>query len=473
MPTVPVPLFNEVYRNVNGVELRDKTEYLMNGYIDEQGATHGRPGLETFIDLGLGSGARIDGLFWWKQTGCVLAVADGKLFKVTYPSQIATKTNLYGSDRLNQNAKVSFAQDGSYAFMANGGSILKTDGTNVAEALSDAEAPTTADDVVYLDTYLLANESGTGRFRYSEVGDTLSWRSIARASAMGYPDDISALKIYNREIYLFGAESVEFWENDGASPFARVPGGALQVGCIAPKSIVVTSDGVYWLNHNREFVVFNGQSVEQLSTPYDKELESFSAVSDCRGEYLKIDGHGFFFWSFPSEQRTLVYNLTDKTWSEWGVFNSETAKYSHWLAADYCYAPAWGLHLVGDRSNSVIYKMASSLYDDDGDAIRLVRRSGHIDYGTSQRKRSRRMRFRAKRGHAGTTRTPQLMVRWKDDNKSWSNERWYSLGDQGDTDLVVEIGPTGIYKTRQYEFVCTDPVPVIFLYAEEDIDVLR
>lgn len=51
MPTVKVPLFSPVYRNVEGEEASDTTWQLIDGYTDELGYSRRRPGLEFFCDL--------------------------------------------------------------------------------------------------------------------------------------------------------------------------------------------------------------------------------------------------------------------------------------------------------------------------------------------------------------------------------------------------------------------------------------
>ena len=68
--------------------------------------------------------------------------------------------------------------------------------------------------------------------------------------------------------------------------------------------------------------------------------------------------------------------------------------------------------------------------------------------------------------------TPYLMIRWRDDNKDWSREVRIDLGDIGQTEAMRRLNLTGMFRTRQYEVVCTEDVAVVFCAAEEDIDVL-
>lgn len=72
--------------------------------------------------------------------------------------------------------------------------------------------------------------------------------------------------------------------------------------------------------------------------------------------------------------------------------------------------------------------------------------------------------------NAPVYREPVLMIRWMDDNKGqWSAPRMVGLGGKGDTSLVKAIKKLGSYKTRQYELVWSDEVPVTIAVFDEYI----
>jgi hypothetical protein len=475
MEPIKLPFGTGVYRNVDEMELNDRDAYLMNGYVDELGAIRSFPGLAEWKDLGLGIGAGIDGLYWWEDKACALAVADGKVFKLTYPNQVPTSVDLFNADRLVQNVRASICTNGTYAFLANGGKIGYTDGTADVAFLADTDAPAAVCDVAFIDNYILAF-TPTAKWYWSDISPTpnpLSWNALSYASAAGDADNIVAGRVRNRQVFLFGAKSIERWENDGTTPFSRSPGGFIQSGCIAPSSIVVLEEAIYWLDHRRRMVRWNGNAVERISTPYDKEIQSWSAISDCIGDHIEFNGQSFLKFHFPAAGKTLVYNMTTEKWSERGQWNSASVQYERWQGNAYCYCPAWGIHLVGDRERSIIYSMASNNFDDAGSELRLEMRTGHLDFGSLKKKAVGELRLRCKRGVGLSTRTPKLLLRWRDDNKRWSNQREISLGDVGDREIVRRIQAQGVFDTRQYEIVGSDPVPIIFLGAEQDVEVVE
>jgi hypothetical protein len=469
METVTIPITTGAYKNTDSTMLDEDSLSLYDCYLDEKEATNKRPGLASFVDTG--SAFPIDAVYWWSAKKMLIVVTRGLIFKINYPP--AVPVNITGT-QLQQNARVSFATDGNYLFMANGGAILYTDGTTLTTPISDLDAPTSTTHIAYIDGYLIAN-NGTNNFQYSDANNAFSWQALSTARAAGDPDIISALRILNREIYLFGSQSIEVWENKGALPFARIPGGFIQSGTAAPYSIVVVENGMFWLNNFRRFVQYSGKGVEEISTPYDREIQNFQFVSDCFGERIDISGQSFLAFHFPSANKTLVLNrnTNPNSWSEWCFWDGEAGQYNRWLANSYCYAEDWGLNLVGSRTTGKVYRISSSLYDDDGSPIRAARITGNISYNTLKNKRSEEIRIRAKRGAVSTSTTPQIMFRWRDDNKnSWSSEKWLSLGNLGETDLILKLRRNGVFRTRQYEIASTDSVPFIISQAEEDVTIL-
>lgn len=473
MPTVPVPLFEPILKGVDGIELNEDNFSLFDGYRTAKGGTTSRPGSKALFPASIASGFGIDGMFWWSEKDCVIAVGRGEIWKLTYVSNTPVITSLSaGVPLLNQNTPASIAVDGTYVYACNGGRIVYTTPTGTPAYIVDADAPGACTHVAYLDGYILAID-GSNKFYWSDVNNGLSWNALSFASAAGSSDLLIAMKVLNREIYLFGQRSIEIWENDGATPFARVPGGFIQSGCCAPHAIIADEDSLYWLDNNRRLVRFAGKSVERLSTKFDRELQGLSSVSDAVAFKVDIDGMIFFVFNFPLANRTLVYNATTDDWCEWGKWDYATASYNRWVGGSYCYAEKWGLRLLGRRDTLVVSELSKSYADDDGSPIRLARTTGHIDYGTSRIKQSNELRFRAKRG-AGLGKTnAKLMVRYKIDNRNWSNLKEFSLGNIGEYDLILRDIRRNQFRTKQYEFSATDAVDIVFSQAEEDIEVLR
>lgn len=473
MPTVKVPIFGSVYKGVDGIELNDDNNSLVDGFRTLKGGTAGRPGSLAKFTASTATGFGFDGLFYWSEKDVVMGVAAGEVYQLSYTANTPFITALTGGvPLLNQGSPVSMTVDGTNFYACNGGRIVYTPVGGTPAYIADPDAPTNATHVDFLDGYIIAID-GSNKWYWSDVNAGTSWNALSFASAAGSPDLLNSLKVFNREIYLFGQRSVEVWENDATTPFSRIPGGMIQTGCSAPYAVFSDENSLYWLDDNRRLVRFAGKSIERLSTKFDRELQGLSKVSDAVAFKIQIDGYVFFVFTFKDADRTLVYNQTTDDWCEWGRWIYADAAYERWLGNSYCFAERWGTHLVGRRDKLIVSELSKNYHTDDSDITRLYRLTGHIDYGTSKIKQSNELRFRVKRGAGLSSGTPKLMLRYKIDNRDWSNMKEFSLGKVGEYDIIVRDLRRKQFRTIQYEFSATDAVDLVFSDAEEDIEVLR
>lgn len=472
LETVKLPLFQSTYKNVDGVELNDANASLYNAYRTETGGIQGFPGLELIKDLGISNIHSIDALYFWKEQDCAIAVCNGAVIKLTYDGATMTATSLGGAT-LIPDKPVSFASTGAYLLMANGGPILYTDGTAAVAAIADADAPTAVSHVGYIDGYVLAAKVDTGQFYFSEISDPLDWSALDFASAERAPDNTVALYIFQGEIYLLGKDSIEVWHDDGNNPFSPISGGAIEAGCGAPYAVVKDETGIYTIDDRKRFGRLSQRGFEPLSTAYDKVIQAMSSVEGATAYRIVIAGHSFIQWNFPEGNLTLLYNLIKEDWTELGEWVSASGAFDRWIGNNYCYWPKYNLHLVGSRATDEIYRMRPEVATVDSVNPRFHWKTGHLDFGTTKKKRCSAIRMTMKRGHGASSVTePKLFIRWKDNNRHVSNTHEISLGLAGDTEIVTSIFRTGIFRTRQYEIFGTPGVEIVMRDAEQDLTVM-
>lgn len=474
MAPLTVPIANPVYKSVDEIELNDEQSILYDGYVTETGGIRSRPGSQLMFNQDASTGLGVDGLWYWQDKDIVIAVLGGDISMYTYKQLVPLGIYNTGTGRVMlQNSPVTFATDGTYAFLANGGRIAYFSDTNFQGYIGDTDVPSYVSHVVYLDGYILCNQVGTNKFYWSNVNESTNWAALNFASATGNTDSIIAIHVLNREIYLFGSRTIEIWENDGTTPFSRIPGGMIECGCSAPYSVIIDENNIYWLDHKRRLVMYDGKNVQTIGTKYDKEIQGLMSVADCRAFKMDFDGTVFFVFQFPSADRTFVYNFSKKDWSEWGKWNSDEGRYAAWIGSCYQYVEPWGVHLIGRRDKQSLSRLSHSFVTDDGDTIRLSRKTGHISYGTLEPKRSNEFRMRAHRGDGISSGTPTVCIRYKIDNRDWSRLVPLSLGKLGEYNITLRDVRRNIFRTKQYEFVATDAVQLVFAGAEEDVEVLR
>jgi hypothetical protein len=441
---------------------------VQDAVVDEAGFTVKRPGLSTYVDLGITYG--VDGLYWWTEQEAIIAVCNGRVFKIVN----GTATELTGSTALLAGNQVSFDTDGTRLLMAAGSNIVHTTLAGPLTTMADADAPTTVKKVLVYDQYAVAPVVGSSQFAWSEVGNTTAWRALDIATAEAKPDRIVTALGTLDGFVLFGDRSTEFWINDGVSPFQRVQGLTFDRGCSAQYSPALLGDTWLWLDERRRVVRATTNDIKEVSESVDRELQNLSSVEDAIGHIQTVEGWPLYVLTFPLANRTLVYNLKSGAWQEWGQWNSAQGVYQRFRGQSYCYAAKLNLHLWGDRSNGIIYKMNRSTFDDGGAAVRSVRRTGFITHGTLSLKRCKRIRLRIKRGVAtDAVPNPTMQVRWREQGGAWGNTHTLnvSLGAVGQHDLMVELRLCGSYRARQYEFIHSDATDWVLMGGEEEVEV--
>ena len=462
------PMTGPAHESVEEVELDQWASTIVDAVpIVVEGELHlmKRPGLTAWITLG--TNLPIDGLYWWDKQRCVLVVSAGRVWKIT--DQAGTITEITGSTALRQSALVSFADDGTKCMMANGGQMVYTDLTTLT-TLADADAPQDATHVAYLDGYIVANDSGTGKVQFSNLNDMTAWNAADYFTGESRPDDVAAMKEGFRELALVGRESVEFWANDGVTPFSRITGSAQPFGISAPQSLALVGSTWMWLSDKRQFVTMQGRQVVTVTSPYDRVMQRYQAVDDAVGYTLTVDGMPLYILNFPTARQSLAYNYVTQQWCKWGSWDVNRAQYERYRGQTYCYAKGWNFHLVGDYANGIIYKASRDVFTDNGNPIRTLIRSGHVSHGLEATKISDNFRVRCKRGAGNSdVANPQVMMRQRIDNKPrWSNERWKSLGRVGQHELTIDWRRNGVYKTVQRELVHSDNSDFVLVGAKED-----
>ena len=473
MPKVEVPLFSRVYKNADETVLSDDAARQYNGFIDELGGINVRPG-EV---LAVNTARRNDGIFVWPDKDFVVTVDEGEvtLRTVSGETLVSAFSGYYVSFATGN--PTIFADNGTYVFMAGGGKINYVSTLGVVAAVGDADAPTTVTHIAFLDGRILAID-GTGKFYWSELLTNTDWSALSFATAEGSPDNNRAMYVVQRQILLLGSVSTEIWESDADAVFARIPGGLLETGCIAPYSAIKFKDSLIWLNHERQFVEFTGTGVKYLSSRYDKEILAFSVVSDCIGATVFKDGQRYCLFHFPIQRRTLAYNPAIDDWSEWGNWDATNLTWVPYDLRSAAYDYSSGKTFVGKRDTKAIACLSSNSKVDlitpsTTRSFKFLRQTGHIDHGSLDKKVMESLSFRAKRGTSSTTATPKLMFRYRNDGRAlWSNIRHLDLGVIGDVSFIVELRRLGVFKARQYEISATDDIDIVLSKAEADITVL-
>jgi hypothetical protein len=316
------------------------------------------PGLTTLATVGTGP---IRGLWTYGNYG--YAVSGNTLYKIDSSWNAVAKGTVDGS------GPVSMADNGTQLFIAaNPTGYIYNVTTDVFQQISDPDFPG-AGTVGYIDGYFTFNEPGTQKIWVTQLLDGLSVDPLEFASAEGNPDNVIAIFVDHREVWVFGTNSTEVWYDAGLLdfPLARIQGAFNELGCAAPYSVAKMDNQIYWLGKDArgQGIVYKaaGYIGQRVSThAIEWQMQEYANISDATGYTYQQDGHSFYVLNFPSADTTWVYDVATGAWHERasfavGDFNRHRADNQMFFNAT---------TVVGDYENGKIYKFDLNVYADDG-----------------------------------------------------------------------------------------------------------
>jgi hypothetical protein len=303
----------------------------------------------------------------------------------------------------------------------------------------------------------------------SPITDPLSF-----ASKDGSPDDLVAIIVDRREVYLLGEMSSEAWLDVGSVPFPfqRIQGSSTQQGIAAAYSCARVGNSFAYVSKNNRgeatIVQMNGYIPQRISTHAVENTLVGQNVSDALAWTYQLNGHETYVVTFPSigtNGLTWAYDITTGLWHKWLYTNNQNEYERH---RGNCCAFFNQQVLLGDYENGKLYRLSLSQYTDDGQLIRRLRRCPHITTDL-QRQYFAELQIQFQPGvglPAGQGQDPQAMLRWSDDGGfTWSNENWVTIGKQGQYFTRAMWRRLGFARDRIFEVVVTDPIKAVIVSA--------
>lgn len=323
------------------------------------------------------------------------------------------------------------------------------------------------------DNYFVYNKPNSQLWASSDLLSPIT-DPLSFASKDGSPDDLVSIIVDRREVYLLGEMSSEVWINSGAVPFpfTRIPGTSTQQGIAAQYSMSRMGNSFAYVSKNNRgeamIVRMNGYFPERISTHAVETTLVNQNVSDAIAWTYQLEGHEVYVVTFPSigtNGLTWAYDNTTGLWHKWLYRNNQNEFERH---RGNCCAFFNQQILVGDYENGKIYQLSRSIYTDDGQPIRRIRRAPHI-VTDLQRQYFHELQIQFQPGvglSTGQGQDPQAMLRWSNDGGStWSNEYWTTIGKQGKYQNRAIWRRLGWSRDKVFEVSISDPVKAVIVSA--------
>lgn len=309
--------------------------------------------------------------------------------------------------------------------------------------------------VSILDDFLIFNQPKTRQF-YISGALAVTFDALDIASKNGAPDLLVASAVVNHTIWLFGERSTEVWYNSGAADFVfeRYPGVFIQQGCASAASVATIDKVIFWLSDGAdgEGMVFrnNQMDAQRISThAMETEIKAYARIDDAIGYCYQREGHAFYVLTFPTADKTWVYDIATAQWHERQWLDETGALHRH---RGNCFAQWNRMQLVGDWQTGDLYEMTPAAFDDAGSPVLCIRSWPTL---SNEKKRIFLDRFMLDMqvGEIPVDEDePQVRLRWSDTRgRTWGNAVSRGLGARGAFGTLVQFNRCGRSRERVFE----------------------
>lgn len=404
----------------------------------------GTPGLTAWIEL---PSAPIRG--WHVVSNILYVVAGIVLYSVQTNGTVAALGSLdvasTGNVDMSDNAVQLLITDSlaGYIYTIVTGSYAQA-ALNAAGSfgkITDANFPNGTNSITFLDGRLIAAKPNTRQFYVSESYDGTAWTNVFSLPTFGTKDNASDLLVavssLNGVLILFGQQTIEFWQNVGTSPlpFGRVAGATRNMGIAAQYSLTYIDDVQLFVGQSLyggsvEVTMQRGFDLQRVSTDdIDNLIRDFTVWQDAIGFGYVLDGHKMYQLTFPTAERSFLYDITTNFWSELQSGISLQARHKANFGISFN-----TFIYVSDTTTGTIYQLDQHAYTDNGDVIKRQIASRHIAQG-GNRFAIDEVYLDMETGMGlqyGQGSDPQIVLQIsKDGGRTFGTERWRSMGKVG------------------------------------------
>lgn len=435
-------------------ELAGATPSFTNAIIDRANVIRARPGIAALANFPARppSTRPVTMIAAFGQQ-IIYVTDDGNIFAWKASGEVVQLSHDANS-RLDGNMVPTWAASGDLFVIVAGGAPQKISPALVSSRLGGN--PPKATGVVILTRRIVLSQRDSGVFYWSGILPTGAdfWDvGIEFREAEAKADNLVTLSAAARELYAFGTDTVEAYAPDETDTFS--PTAALEVGLLAPRSVVRWYHQHAWLTDQQQLVMSDCHTFDDkslISREIQNQLDGLAIVNDCWAFRMLLGQHDCLTWVFPTEGRLFAYDMTSESWSQWHGWNQ--GRVGPWRPTAAFYWREAGIYLVG-LANGTLAQLTFDAHTDLGDPIYWQARSGFVNHGVLQPKSPLQVHMQFRRGEA-TSEESAVDITWRDDLGDFAPKLRFPLGTAGDVQPTIEVTPAGApYVQRQWEVSST------------------
>jgi hypothetical protein len=319
--------------------------------------------------------------------------------------------------------------------------------------------------------YFVAEIAGTNEFAVSNINDATTGSGLSFGAASAYPDIVKAVDQLSGNLVVFSSTHMEFWQNINGpppgQPFGQIQSATNRWGLAAVFSRVAIGDSLMALCQTtqgvRRVVQITGYAAQPISDEIDWIINQDGFYyQDAVGLSYQKDKHPFYQLTFPTMNRSFLYDLSTGIWGE--AQTGLTAQYAQRHIGQYStYFNGQGI--VSDYSSSNLYTMSDLQFTDNGSIIPREIVTKH-QYKSGNRFRVPGLYLDMETGvgtsGGGAGSNPTIMLECsKDSGRSWFPIRYLPLGAIAAYPTRVVARRFGRGRVFTWRIRCTDPVKFV------------
>jgi hypothetical protein len=447
------------------VDAQGQSAYLPKNFYFSPKKIYGRdalvkrPGLTLFCDLGTDLPVR--GLYATDKE--LYAVSGYHLFKV---DSFGNATEI--GDFLEPFSDMTWMAHNGEQLMVLDGGVLYCYGPDISAGNKGGNTFFKVKEInfkiaslAYQGGHFLGHAESTQFFYESTPLDGTTWNELDYAITVVKPDDLLGVYEVNGDVFAIGRQCGEVYYNSGNASFSysKTPGGNIPIGTNAPKSVSVFLGSLIMLASDRT-IVQAAVTPQKLSNVHvDRLIADLGTVSDAVGAVLSFEGHSFYCITFPSGNKTLVYDFTTQMWYDWSM-----GKY-RWRPQ--CFCRFMDKNYAGDYENGKIYLIDQHAYSDNGEEIIVEHVVPIIKDNLMATFNLFEIEMETGTGlSTGQGSDPKVMFAYSTDKgATWSYERTASIGRIGDRRGRVQFRRLGRHYAFTAKISISDPIRVVIIGA--------
>lgn len=389
--------------------------------------------------------------------------------------------NLQNLGFIDGDSRVSMADNGTQLCIVVPGTGVGYiyDETNGLQQITDPNftANGLAEIVVYVDGYFVFT-TRSKRFFISNLNNGLAYDALDFGSAEADPDVIRSAHVHKNQLYIFGSETIEVFQNVGGVgfPFQRINGFVIPKGITSPFSVAEFDNTFCFIgqgvNETPRVYSFTGSGVDEIShTAIDLLLQQSTSLEDAFVFTYSFRGARFIGWS--GDNGTIIFDSKSSRLAGRKIWHQRTSSgiegASRWRINSL--VTAYNKLLVADSQDGRIGELREDIYTEYGNVIErefslitLEANSSPMYFGYFE------LVLESGLGLEDNS-EPLISMEYSDDSRNYISKGTRSAGAIGNYDQKVrwrQLGRTN--RWRVFRVRMSDPIKWVVLKALIEVE---